>query len=77
MPRQGGGKLGGELGQRARQDIGKDQIDAVRTAHPDVEIFLYEGAGHAFANPDRPSYKADSAALADERSLAFLKENLA
>jgi len=61
----------------ADDHIGKDQIDAVRTAHPDVEIFLYEGVGHAFANPDRPSYNAAAAALADERSLAFLKANLA
>ena len=57
--------------------IGKDQVDAVRTAHPDVELFLYDGAGHAFANPDRPSYNAAAAKLADERSLAFLKKNLA
>ena len=61
----------------ADDHIGNDQIDAVRTAHPDVEIFLYEGVGHAFANPDRPSYNAKAAALADERSLAFLKANLA
>jgi carboxymethylenebutenolidase len=57
--------------------IGKDQIDAVRTAHPDVQIFGYEGAGHAFANPDRPSYVADAARLADVRTLEFLKANLA
>jgi carboxymethylenebutenolidase len=57
--------------------IGKDQVDAVRTAHPDVEIYLYEGAGHAFANPDRPSYVADAAKLADARTLEFLKKNLA
>jgi carboxymethylenebutenolidase len=57
--------------------IGKDQVDAVRTAHPDVEIYLYGGAGHAFANPDRPSYVADAAKLADARSLEFLKKNLA
>lgn len=61
----------------ADDHIGSDQVDAVRKAHPDVEIFLYEGAGHAFANPDRPSYKAEAAALADERSLEFLKKNLA
>jgi carboxymethylenebutenolidase len=60
----------------ADDHIGADQIDAVRNAHPDVEIFLYEGAGHAFANPDRPSYVAAAAKLADERSQAFLKENL-
>jgi carboxymethylenebutenolidase len=61
----------------ADDHIGKEQVDAVRAAHPEVEIFLYEGAQHAFANPDRPSYNAAAAALADERSLAFLKQNLA
>jgi len=61
----------------ADDHIGKDQIDAVRTAHPDVEIYLYEGAGHAFANPDRPSYVAEAAKLARERSLEFLKGNIA
>ena len=45
-------------------------MDAVRTAHPDVEIYLYDGAGHAFANPDRPSYNAmPPRPLADARSL--------
>ena len=57
--------------------IGKDQVDAVRAAHPEVEIFLYDGVSHAFANPDRPSYDAAATALAGERSLAFLKKNLA
>jgi carboxymethylenebutenolidase len=57
--------------------IGKDQVDAVRSAHPEVEIFLYDSVGHAFANPDRPSYAAAASTLAGERSLAFLKANLA
>ncbi|HEY5380854.1 MAG TPA: dienelactone hydrolase family protein [Acidobacteriaceae bacterium] len=61
--------------------IGKDQVDAVRKAHAEhdgeVEIFMYEGAGHAFANPDRPSYNAEAAKLARERSLKFLKMNIA
>ena len=61
--------------------IGKDQIDAVRNAHGkhegEVEIFVYEGADHAFANPDRPSYKADATKLARERSLNFLKTHIA
>ena len=61
----------------ADDHIGKDQIDAVRTAHPDVEIYIYDGVGHAFANPDRPSYNAAAAKLADQRSLRFLKANLA
>jgi len=61
----------------ADDHIGKDQIDAVRTAHPEVEILVYDGVGHAFANPDRPSYNAAAAKLAGERSLAFMKKNLA
>ena len=58
--------------------IGTDQIEAVRSAHPEVEIYVYEGAGHAFnrdAHPDM--YHGASAKLARERSLAFLKKNLA
>ncbi len=58
--------------------IGKDQIDAVRKAHPDVEIYMYEGAGHAFnREPDPESHHAAAAKLARERSLEFLKKNLA
>jgi carboxymethylenebutenolidase len=56
--------------------IGKDQVEAVRQAHPDVTIYLYEGAGHAFANPARPSYVPEQAKIADERSLAFVKQHL-
>jgi carboxymethylenebutenolidase len=61
----------------ADDHIGKDQIEAVRTAHPEVEIFLYDGVGHAFANHMRPSYEEAAAKVARERSLAFLKSNLA
>jgi carboxymethylenebutenolidase len=57
--------------------IGKDQLDAVRAAHPEVAIFVYEGAGHAFANEARASYVAAAANLARERSLEFLKSNIA
>ena len=57
--------------------IGTDQVEAVRTAHPEVEIFTYPGVGHAFANHARPSYNAEAAAVARERSLAFLKTHLA
>jgi carboxymethylenebutenolidase len=61
----------------ADDHIGQEQVEAVRAAHPEVEIYLYEGAGHAFANPDRPSYVAEAAKLARERSLEFLKGNIA
>ena len=58
--------------------IGKDQIEAVRAAHPEVEIFVYEGAGHAFNRDVDPAhYDAAAAKLARERSLAFLKSHIA
>jgi carboxymethylenebutenolidase len=62
----------------ADSHIGPDQVEAVRSAnHPEVQIFLYDGVDHAFANHMRPPYNAPAAALARERSLAFLKSNLA
>jgi carboxymethylenebutenolidase len=57
--------------------IGQDQIEAVRSAHPEVEIFLYEGAEHGFNCDMRSSYNPSAAALARERSLAFLKTHIA
>jgi carboxymethylenebutenolidase len=60
----------------ADDHIGADQREAVEKAHPDVQIYVYEGAQHAFANPDRPSYNEPAARLADERSLEFFRRNL-
>ncbi|HVG27325.1 MAG TPA: dienelactone hydrolase family protein [Acidobacteriaceae bacterium] len=61
--------------------IGVDQVNAVREAHAkhegEVEVYVYEGAGHAFANEARPSYKAEPAKLARERTLQFLKTHIA
>jgi len=58
--------------------IGSDQIEAVRVAHPKVEIFLYEGAVHAFnRDPDPNSYNPAAAKLAWERTLEFLRTHIA
>ena len=57
--------------------IGTDQIEAVRSAHPEVEIFLYDDAEHGFACDARGSYNPQAAATAGERTLAFLKTHLA
>lgn len=40
------------------------------------QIFLYEDAGHAFFNGTRPSYRPGPAALAWERTLEFLRNEL-
>jgi len=41
-----------------------------------AQIHIYDGAGHAFANPSGTSYKADAAEDAWQKSLAFLAEHL-
>jgi carboxymethylenebutenolidase len=57
--------------------IGKDQIETVRNSHPEVEVFTYTGAGHAFDNPARPEFAASAAKLADERALKFFQQHIA
>jgi carboxymethylenebutenolidase len=58
------------------QHIPKEEIDPLQAAHPEVEIFWYEAAGHGFNCDMRGSYEPASAKLARERSLAFLLKNL-
>jgi carboxymethylenebutenolidase len=57
--------------------IGADQREAVAKAHPEVEICVYPGAGHAFANSAREEFSPKAAKIADARSLAFFKQHLA
>jgi len=61
----------------ADSHIGVDQIDAVRTAHPDVSVYVYEGAQHGFANVGRKEYAREAAKLARERTVEFLKKHIA
>lgn len=42
---------------------------------PDMKVEMYE-AGHAFANDARPSYVADAAELAHQRTQAFFADHL-
>ena len=51
--------------------------EALKKASADYEIFMYEGAAHAFfndTNPDR--YHKQASELAWERTIAFFKEKL-
>ena len=47
-------------------------VDAVREAQPGVEVFVYPGAQHGFGCDERGSFDPEAAALAQERTLAFL-----
>jgi carboxymethylenebutenolidase len=55
--------------------IGPEKIAQIRTAHPEVPLFLYD-AGHGFNCDQRESYDAASARLAKQRTLEFLRQHL-
>ncbi|HKO19794.1 MAG TPA: dienelactone hydrolase family protein [Acidobacteriaceae bacterium] len=60
------------------KSIGADQREAVEKAHPDVQVHVYDGVGHAFARVrDAETYNEPAARLANERSLAFFRKHLA
>jgi len=85
------GYYGGRIGNHASEEpagpvmlhFGKQdthipaaEVEKVHSAHPEVQIFWYD-AGHAFNCDPRPSYNADAAKEARQRSLEFLKKHLA
>jgi len=58
------------------EDVKKFE-QALRLQHTPVEIFTYEGAGHAFCDYTRPNlYRPEAAALAKTRMLEFLQNTL-
>ena len=57
--------------------IPAEQVEKVHAAHPEVEIYWYDVAGHGFNCDMRSSYNREASALARTRALAFLKRHLA
>jgi carboxymethylenebutenolidase len=55
--------------------IPREHWDIIRRHHPDVPLHVYP-AGHGFNCDERGSYHAESARLARERTLAFLRQNV-
>jgi carboxymethylenebutenolidase len=62
------------FGQRDKH-IGPDQIEAVRSGHPEVQIYMYD-ADHAFNRDVGTAYNPDAASLAKARTIDFLKAKL-
>ena len=64
----------------ADDGIPADRVEAFKAALAKAgrtpEIFVYPGAGHAFANESRPSYHPDAARQAWTRTLSFLQKQL-
>ncbi len=57
--------------------IPADKIEGIQTAHPEVPVFLYDDAGHAFnRSMDPKSYVPEAARLAKSRSLLFFEQHL-
>jgi carboxymethylenebutenolidase len=54
--------------------IGQDQIDAIKAAHPEIPLYLYADAKHGFNCDARDEYNPAQAAVARERTLAFLTQ---
>jgi carboxymethylenebutenolidase len=57
--------------------ISLPDVEKIKAAYPDSVVHVYPGAGHGFNCDERSSYSAKDAALAFERSIAFLREQLA
>jgi carboxymethylenebutenolidase len=57
------------------QHIPLEAVDQIRKAHPEAAIHTYP-AGHGFNCTERADFDPPSAALARERTLAFLKHHL-
>jgi carboxymethylenebutenolidase len=56
--------------------ITPESIAKIQFAHPEVPIFVYPEAGHAFnRSADPKSYVADAAQLAKKRSLLFFQQH--
>ncbi|MBN2731100.1 MAG: dienelactone hydrolase family protein [Balneolaceae bacterium] len=62
------------------QGIPTEQVntfkDNLEMLEKDAEIYIYEDAGHAFANPSGTRYNKQAAQDAWEKTKAFLNENL-
>ena len=57
--------------------ISEADRENILAAHPDVPLFVYEGAGHAFNRKLDPNhYDADAATLAWNHSRLFLEQHL-
>jgi carboxymethylenebutenolidase len=57
---------------KADESIPPAHVEAIREAHPDLPVYMYE-AGHAFVAPN--GYHADSARLSSLRTLALFARN--
>ncbi len=64
-------------GQDERINAGIEAFEAaLKKASIEYQVFIYQGAGHAFFNDTSSRYHKEAALLAWERTIAFFKEKL-
>jgi carboxymethylenebutenolidase len=52
------------------------EIEKIHAAHPEIQVFVYENAGHAFNRAASPGYNANAAREARRRTIDFLNKHL-
>lgn len=58
------------------QGIPLENVDKIRAAKSDVDIYVYDGAGHGFVCDERASYSEEATNQARTRTLDFFASNL-
>lgn len=56
--------------------IPMSNVDTVKEKRPDVDVFVYEGAGHGFNCDARPSYHPEAAKTAWARTMTFFADHI-
>ena len=51
-------------------------VEAIKARHPEIPVYIYQGAGHGFGCEARASFNARANEIALHRSLAFFAEHL-
>lgn len=59
------------------KSIPVSDVEAIRKAHPDIPVYVYEGAEHGFGCEDRDSFNPRANEIAEQRSLTFFAQHLA
>jgi carboxymethylenebutenolidase len=58
------------------QSIPMTDVEAIRAAQPNVEVFVYPGAEHGFGCDERGSFSKPDADLAQQRTLTFFAKHV-
>jgi carboxymethylenebutenolidase len=53
------------------------EVERIKARHPEIDVHVYPGAGHAFFNPEQATYDRAAAELAWQRSLLFMDKHVA